>query len=175
MTPDTHYLSGTSTKLYGHSSKGVSLALMLDGKNTSAMLNATNSANDSSLIFRADDMEDVDHQLYGEVASLELNGILAVDYFFMRDQITIIYIRSNLLNLAIFSTENSSGNPVDPFSAGENATNVPKEAAIVDDTSSDITFHNASQWFHGNFVAYHNWCITELFLQWGCNMVQLRI
>ena len=53
-------------------------------------------------------------------------------------------LRSN----SIFASrvENSSGAGFDLLWAGPNATNVPKEAIIVDSSSPDIVFSNASQW-----------------------------
>ena len=81
MVLTQYHLSGTKVNFYGHSSGGGSLALILDGRNMNVPLNSTKSANRPSLIFSSDNMEDGDHQLYGELASLQVNGSLAVDYF----------------------------------------------------------------------------------------------
>ena len=45
-----------------------------------------------------------------------------------------------------FRVENSSGNGFDLLWAGPNATNVPKDAIIVDNTSPDIFFSKPSIW-----------------------------
>src|SRR5258706_8142677 len=44
--------------------------------------------------------------------------------------------------LFAFSIENSSGNGFDLLWAGPNATNVPKEAIVVDNSSPDIIFNS---------------------------------
>ena len=49
--------------------------------------------------------------------------------------------------ISAFRLENSSGNGFDPLWAGPNATNVPKEAIIVDNSSPNIVFSNSSTWF----------------------------
>ena len=53
---------------------------------------------------------------------------------------------------ATFRVENSSGRGFDLLWAGPNATNVPKEAIIVDSSSPDIILSNASQWVSGGGV-----------------------
>lgn len=45
------------------------------------VLNNINFAKESSLIFRADDMADGDHQLVGSIAMIIGDGRIAVDYF----------------------------------------------------------------------------------------------
>ena len=42
--------------------------------------------------------------------------------------------------------ENRSGTGFDPIWTGTNATNVPKEAIIVDDTDANIRLSNTSLW-----------------------------
>jgi len=49
-------------------------------------------------------------------------------------------------NPAVSRIENSSGGGFDLLWAGPNATNVPREASIVDITPSDVVFSDASQW-----------------------------
>jgi len=44
--------------------------------------------------------------------------------------------------------ENSYGGGFDILSTGPTATDVPVQAVVVDDTSSDIVFQNYSRWFH---------------------------
>ena len=57
--------------------------------------------------------------------------------------------------ISVFRIENSSGKGFDLLSAGPNAANVPKEAIIVDNSSPDIVFSNASQWSSSNGVEYY--------------------
>ena len=49
-------------------------------------------------------------------------------------------------SISAFRVENSSGNGFDLLWAGPNATNVPKEAIIVDDSSPDVIIDNPSRW-----------------------------
>ena len=51
-----------------------------------------------------------------------------------------------------FRVENSSGRGFDLLWEGPNATNVPKEAIIVDDTSPDIVLSNTSQWVSSSIL-----------------------
>ena len=48
--------------------------------------------------------------------------------------------------ISAFRLENSSGNGFDPLWAGPNATSVPKEAIIVDDSSRDVVFSSYPKW-----------------------------
>ena len=52
--------------------------LSLDGKTTSVLLT---NVNGSQLIFGANNIADGDHQLGGAIASLPVEGMVAVDYF----------------------------------------------------------------------------------------------
>ena len=54
-----------------------------------------------------------------------------------------------------FRLENSSGNGFDPLWAGPNATNVPKEAIIVDNSSPDIVFSTPSMWSSFDDASYY--------------------
>ena len=68
------------------------------------------------------------------------------------------------ISFAAFRVENSSGRGFDPLLAGPNATNVPKEAIVVDSSSPDIVFSNASQWDNLNGVHYYRrslWYASE--------------
>jgi len=125
--------------------------LILDGKNMDVPLNSTNTDNKPSLIYSSDSMVDGDHQLYGEIVSLQVNGSLAVDYFECVAPLTPWKWSTD--NSSASRIENLSGGGFSLLSAGRNATNVPKEAVIVDDTRPEIKFHNASQWFHEQYVA----------------------
>ena len=55
-------------------------------------------------------------------------------------------------SFSVHRVENSSGQGFDLLWEGPNATNVPKEAAIVDSSSPDIILSNPSQWFNGTGV-----------------------
>jgi len=59
------------------------LTLGLDGKITTVLLNKTinGSAVGATPAFTSDNMEDGDHQLYGEVESRKKNGPIVVDHF----------------------------------------------------------------------------------------------
>jgi hypothetical protein len=74
---------GTSIKFYGILSKGGGLVLSLDGKITTVLLNGTTneSSDGPTPAFSADNLEDGDHQLYGEVESRRDNGLIIVDHF----------------------------------------------------------------------------------------------
>jgi len=74
---------GTSVKFYGISSKGGALVLQLDDKISTVVLNSTinGPTNESTPAFSADELEDGDHQLYGEVESRKENGVILVDHF----------------------------------------------------------------------------------------------
>ena len=58
-------------------------------------------------------------------------------------------------SFAAFRVENSSGKGFDLLWAGPNATNVPKEAIAVDNSSPDIVLSNASQWSTSSGVSYY--------------------
>ena len=55
-----------------------------------------------------------------------------------------------------FRVEYPSAKGFDPLWAGPNATNVPKEAIIVDNSNPDIVYSNPSTWFivHNNTLFY---------------------
>ena len=55
-----------------------------------------------------------------------------------------------------FRVENSFGNGFDTLWAGPNATNVPKEAIIVDNTSPDVVFSDPSMWSSGVYYSVYN-------------------
>ena len=57
--------------------------------------------------------------------------------------------------ISVFRIENSSGKGFDLLWAGSNATNVPKEAIIVDSSNPDIVLSNASQWTIGDGVDFY--------------------
>jgi hypothetical protein len=72
-----------------------------------------------------------------------------------------------------FRVENSFGQGFNLLWDGPNATNVPIEAVIVDDSSPDIIFSNLSQWGSADNVQYYKQslafttdcrCIVEIFL-----------
>ena len=58
-------------------------------------------------------------------------------------------------DLTTSRVENSSGRGFDLLWAGPNATNVPKEAVIVDNSSPDIVFSNPSQWASADNVQFY--------------------
>lgn len=58
-------------------------------------------------------------------------------------------------NIASFRVENRSGQGFDLQWAGPNATNVPKEAIIVDNSSPDIVYSNPSQWGNVDNVQFY--------------------
>ena len=59
--------------------------------------------------------------------------------------------------ITAFRLENSSGKGFDLLWAGPKATNVPKEAIIVDSPSPDVVFSNPSMWESFNdTVLYYN-------------------
>ena len=78
------------------------MTLLLDGKDTDVLLNSMNSVNEPSLLFSSDNMEDGDHQLYGEIVSLQVNGSLAVDYFESVLSYTLHGPRNSLLTIYLF-------------------------------------------------------------------------
>lgn len=57
-----------------------SLVLRLDGEPTTILLNGTADADGITPMYRADNMQDGDHQLMGEVTQL-MAGIFSVAYF----------------------------------------------------------------------------------------------
>jgi hypothetical protein len=57
------------------------LQFRLDGNNTNVPLNGMSLADGPTLVFRADNLRDGDHQLYVYVNSLQQNGDVAVNYF----------------------------------------------------------------------------------------------
>ena len=58
-------------------------------------------------------------------------------------------------SLASSRVGNQFGQGFDLLRAGPNATNVPKEAIIVDNTSPDIVYSNPSQWGNADNVQYY--------------------
>ena len=118
----------------------------LDGNGTNVVLNGTNSDDGPTLVWSADNMGDGDHQLYMLVGPLQQNGSVAVDY--LEYVLPSLHFVPELCSdrFAAVRVENSSGKGFDLLWAGSNATNVPKEAIIVDNTSPNIVLSNASQW-----------------------------
>ena len=57
------------------------MQIQLDGKNAETPLNGTNSVDQPTLLFTADNMGDEDHQLLVNIESLAQNGTVVVDYF----------------------------------------------------------------------------------------------
>jgi len=110
------------------------LQFRLDGNNTNVSLNGTNFAGGPTRVYSADNLADGDHQLFVYVNSLQQNGTVAVDYF---------------------EVENSSGQGFGLLWAGPNATSVPNEAIIVDNSSPDVVFSNPSQWGSADNVQYY--------------------
>ena len=53
----------------------------LDGSNANVSLNGTKLDDGPTLVWRADNLGDGDHQLWVVVNSLQQNGSVAVDYF----------------------------------------------------------------------------------------------
>ena len=58
--------------------------------------------------------------------------------------------------IAAFRVENSFENGFDLLLAGPNATNVPKEAIFVDNTSPDVVFSDPSMWYSHSDTRYYN-------------------
>ena len=73
---------------------------------------------------------------------------MSSSYFTLSQE--LCYIR-----ISAFRVENSSGNGFDPLWAGPNATNVPKEAIIVDNSSPDIVFSTPSMWSSADDAQYY--------------------
>ena len=114
-------------------------------------LNGTEFAKESSLIFSRDSMTDGDHQLFVVIESLKVNGSIAVDYFECVAPLITFYSRNSALKVSLLlSIENSSGRGFDIISMGSNATSVPTQAVIVDDTSSEIVYQNDTLWHHAS-------------------------
>jgi hypothetical protein len=111
-------------------------------------VNNTNPTNGSALIFSSDNIEDGDHQLRGSIESLEQNGGIILDYFECVASFIPLCPEHNPDNVAESRIENSSGGGFDLLWAGTNATNVPKEAALVDDSghNTGIILSDATQW-----------------------------
>jgi hypothetical protein len=72
-------VSGTSTKFYGQGA-GL-LNWILDGNRTDVLLNSTNSSDASKPAFISHALEDGDHQLMGQITSLQANGRIEIHYF----------------------------------------------------------------------------------------------
>ena len=79
---------------------------------------------------------------------------MSSSYFTLSQE--LCYIR-----ISAFRVENSSGNGFDLLWAGPNATNVPKEAITVDNSSPDIVFSNASQWVRGTNSKYYRRSVSR--------------
>lgn len=58
-------------------------------------------------------------------------------------------------SLASSRIGNQFGQGFDLLWAGPNATNVPKEAVIVDNTSPDVVYSNSSQWGNPDNVQFY--------------------
>ena len=118
-------------------------------------MNGTNFADGPTRVWSADNLEDGDHQLIVNVNSLKKNGTVAVDYF--EYVVPLLHFVTGIVfqQFAAFRVENSSGLGFVLLWAGPNAINVPKEAIVVDSSSPDIVFSNASQWGSVNDVQYY--------------------
>ena len=57
--------------------------------------------------------------------------------------------------ISAFRVETLSGNAFDLLWAGPNATNVPKEAVVVDNFSPDIVYSTPSMWYRVHDVRYY--------------------
>ena len=88
-----------------------------------------------SVILSVDNLQDGDHQLYGEVSAIN-NGTVMIHYF---ESVLLRVLIARVLtdNLAASRIENSSGGGFQLLNAGANASNVPAQAITVDDSSQD--------------------------------------
>jgi hypothetical protein len=77
-----------------------------------------------------------------------------VDYFEYVIPFLQFATKRSFYNFDAFRVENSSGRGFDILCVGPNATNVPKEAVIVNNFSPDIVFSNASQWGDADNIQY---------------------
>ena len=115
-------------------------------------LNLTNVDNGPLPIFTASNLADGDHQLLGRVQVISQLAFAALDYF--ECVVSLISLRQEWL-AEIFAADriqNSSGGGIDLLDAGPNATNVPEDAVIVNDNSSEIIRSNNFQWFQLNDI-----------------------
>ena len=124
----------------------------LDGSNTGVLLNGTNFDNGPTLVWSNDTLGDDDHRLSVYIYSLQQNGSVAVDYF---EYVVTLSQELCLNRISTFRVENSSGNGFDPLWAGPNATNIPKEAIIVDNTSPDVVYSHAWAWMNSDSARYY--------------------
>ena len=127
----------------------------LDDSDTKVTLNGTSFDDGPTLAWRADNLGDDDHQLWVIIRSLQQNGSVAVDYFEYVVPLLHLVTRIVFRKVSAFRVENSSGNGFDPLWAGPNATNVPKEAIIVDSSSPDIVFSTPSMWSSADDPQYY--------------------
>jgi len=63
--------------------------------------------------------------------------------------------RSSLLTYSDSRLENTAGTGFNPRNSGTNATNVPQEAVIVEDTDSSIQYLPQYQWSVNHNIQYH--------------------
>lgn len=134
---------------------GGSLQFRLDGINQNLPLNGTNFDAGPTSVFSAENLGDGDHQLFVYIISLEQNGTVAVDYFEYVIPLVKMSQVSCSNNIASFRVENRSGQGFELQWAGPNATNVPKDAILVDNTSPDIVYSNPSQWGNVDNVQFY--------------------
>ena len=81
ITDIGNQFSGTSIKVYGGPFWGTAglLNLELDGETTGDIVMNSTTPNDVTPIYRAENLQDGDHQLWGNV-SLQTGGGFALDY-----------------------------------------------------------------------------------------------
>src|SRR5258706_11608279 len=133
---------GTGTTSVGN------LSLWLDGVYGSMHLNDAIFTDGVMQIYRAENMEDGDHQLTGSVST---SGEFLLDHFECDCPCPTPYQVKYANNLAASRIDNSSGDGFDLVSAGPTAQNVPAQAVIVDNIDPAVIYdHRESQWFDGS-------------------------
>ena len=121
------------------------MSVYLDGSGKTAVL-STNFDAGPKLVWSACCLGDGDHQLFVSLGLSPPDGSVAVDYFEYVVPYSTLSRKICSNRLCAFRVENLSGNGFDLLWAGPNATNVPKEAIIVDNSNPDIVFHTPSLW-----------------------------
>jgi hypothetical protein len=142
------------------SGSGNQVRLELDGVTQSFQSNSTIDDDGATPIYHADSLEDGDHQLAGElfVDALGLRNF-SIDYF---ECVVPSFPRIGADDLAASRIENQSGGGFNLLNAGPTAQNVPAQAAIVDNTNSEVIHQTKSRGMF-NFVDFRTYRTSESF------------